>query len=688
MIPAPPKKKHLLFLDAETFYDSKSGYSLRKMPTPNYILDPRFEEIIWAVKVMDLSPPSIASAELNARFNPTPSEEHHTIDGPDFPDFLAQFDPDLTTTVTFNSLFDNSILSWRHGFVPHTMIDVMGMARALLGHELRGFSLREIADFLYLGAKGTALSKMDGLHREQIIDMGLMPEFKQYAIQDNYLCEQIFLRLYPQFPWAERRLMDMVLRCCVEPRFRTDVPMLEKHLEDVRAAKQLLLEDANGIDPKIIMSTPKFKAELEKHGVEVEMKLSPTTGKETPAFAKTDEFMEKLQEHADPMVAAMAAARIGLKSTLEETRTEKLLSIAQQDWSRWHARTELYNQTNGWRAATPTFMPIPLRYGGAHTHRLSGEWKMNMQNMPTVRGSKGKSKLRQSLIVAEDETVVTCDLSQIEARLAAWICGCKRLVDEFANKLDPYSQLATDIFGYPVNRKLKHPDGTLVFPIEGFIGKTGILGLGYGAGKDRFDTMVITTARKDELDISKIYSRALGDKAVDSYRSRYYEIPGGWRTLDYAVQTVWLSGSGTFKFGPVEISYGNVLLPSGLSLRYAEPCSRVGEDGRTEYRYRYGKFWHTLYGAKLLENIVQALARIVVMNAALRIRDRGIHTINPMDYRFVLQAHDELVFIVKKINLDAAKKIILEEFTRRPSWAKDAPIDADLGEGASYGAAK
>ena len=115
----------------------------------------------------------------------------------------------------------------------------------------------------------------------------------------------------------------------------------------------------------------------------------------------------------------------------------------------------------------------------------------------------------------------------------------------------------------------------------------------------------------------------------------------------------------------------------------------MGDDGRTEYRYRYGKFWHKLYGAKLLENIVQALARIVVMNAALRIRDRGLQTVNPRDYMFCLQAHDELVFIVKTAELDSAKKIIHEEMTRRPSCGlATRRTDAELTVGASYGAAK
>lgn len=685
MLPAPPPKRYLIIFDCETYYDTE--YSLRKMSTPEYILDPRFEMHMMAVRVIEIDPsePAIvraAKAALEHRF--APREEHFIVAGQDVPEFLAKYPAHLTTTVSFNALFDNSILAWRYGWVPHTMLDAMGMARALLGHELTGFSLKAVADYLHLGAKGTALLNMKGKRLAQIEAEGLMPAYETYALQDNYLCEQIFFRLYHQFPQSERRLMDMVIRCCVEPAFQVDKQMLRDHIKDVVAAKDQLIIDAGSVDPKIIMSTPKFKAALEARGVEVEMKVSPTTGKETPCFAKTDEFMETLQDHPDPVVAAMAAARIGLKSTLEETRAKKLLAIAECDWSIWARHKGL--------PETTCFMPIPLRYGGAHTHRLSGEWGMNMQNMPTVRGSKGKSKLRTSLICGDDEEVVTCDLSQIEARLVAWICGCKKLVDEFAKNLDPYSQLATAIFGYPVNRKLKDALGKVIFEIEGFIGKTGILGLGYGCGKDNFDTMVTRSARGMGIDLAGKYDRAVGDKAVIAYRTRYHEIPTGWRTLDTLIRTAFLSGSSKAKFGPVEITYGNVLLPSGLSLRYADPKSRVETDGpragNTEHIYRYGKFWHKLYGAKLLENIVQTLARIVVMNAALRIRDRGKMTPNPRDYYFRLQAHDELVFIVKKKYAAEVKKVIMEEMTRRPSWAPDAPIDAEMGQGASYGAAK
>jgi len=316
---------------------------------------------------------------------------------------------------------------------------------------------------------------------------------------------------------------------------------------------------------------------------------------------------------------------------------------------------------------------------------------MNMQNMPRVRGSKGKSKLRLSLNAPPGHTVLACDLGQIEARLVAWICKELTLLNEFANKLDPYNQLASEIFGRPVNRKLS---GT-VDEIMGFIGKTGILGLGYGCGKDKFDLMVVRSARAQAVDISKIYDRSVGDKAWRAYRTRYPNIPKqGWYFLDDVVRGTWLHRSmQPVQFGPCEIGYGYVLLPSGLKMEYADPSQKWipdenGSGGRYECSYGYGNSRHRLYGAKLLENIVQALARIIVMNAALRIRDRGKYRPYPGAYQFAHQAHDELVFIVPDNELNEAEGIIHTEMVRPPSWGLDIPLVADVGTGRSYGEAK
>lgn len=628
----------LLFLDFETYY--AQDYSLSSMPTPSYILDPRFEVIMCAVKE-DTKPGFI-------------------VDGPDFGKFIAGYDPDDTVTVTFNSLFDNSILAWEYGWVPSLMIDSMGMARALRGHELTGASLAKVAPYLGLGEKGGDLVKVKGMNRQAIRDAGLWTNFCRYALQDNTLNAGIFFTLAPEFPKAERDVMDLVLRCAIEPTFRIDVDMLRKHLEGVKVEKAALLAQS-GVELGELMSTAKFAKALTELGVTIEYKTSPT-GNSIPAFAKTDQFMADLGEHVDIRVQAMAAARLGHKSTIEETRAEKLIEIATLPWGN-------YRDGNPRKYAGGGTMPVPLRYSAAHTHRLGGDWGLNLQNLPTHRGSKGKSKLRNGLVVAPGHKAITADLGQIEARLSGWICGASTLMQQFAEKKDPYAILGSAIFGFVVDRKIHIP--------QGFIGKTGILGLGYGCGPDHFFDMVVKMARAAELDLEGLWTPELAKKAVNTYRTLHHQIPTGWRTLDFILSTAWLGKSGPVRFGPVTIGHGYVLLPNGMYLRYADP--RV--DIKTgEKWYTYGRQHHKLYGAKFLENIVQALARIVVMNAALRIRDRG--------YKFRMQGHDELVFIVPDADVDNAKLIIHEEMVRRPSWGPDLPLTADIGMGNSYGECK
>lgn len=633
---------NLVFLDFETYYDKE--YSLRRMPTPNYIFDPRYETIM-----------------LTARIN---SGLAQIIDGPDVPAFLATLNPERTVTVSHNALFDNSILSYRYNFVPYMMLDTLGMSRALLGHELKSHSLASVAAYLGLGEKGNTVQQVIGMRRADIIAAGLWPSYTTYCAGDTDLCRGVFAHLIPSFPEPERRLMDLVLRCAVLPRFRCDTQLLTEHLVEVKQDKADLIASC-AADKKDLMSNVKFQQMLEKLGVEIEYKSSAASGKVTPAFAKTDQFMADLQEHDDPAVQALVAARLGVKSTIEETRSEKLLSVGALSWPTWLGNN---------------MMPIPLAYGKAHTHRLAGEWGMNMQNLPSGRKKDANgnpiSKLRRALVAPPGYKVITADLGQIEARLSAFICNCTSLLEQFAKKLDPYAKMGTAIFGFEVDPN--------VHKLERFIGKTAILGLGYGCGWQKFYTMVITSARMFGISLGNVWNEQLAEKSVQTYRRVNWPMQAGWRTLDNMLKTCWLGNHPPMKFGPgglVEIGPGYVKLPNEMYLRYADP--RI--DGQTgELSYRHGKFTHKIYGAKLLENIVQALARIVVMNAALRIRGRGDKSWS----RFVLQAHDELVFIVPDAEVDKAKLIIHEEMTRRPSWAPDLPLTADVGVGQSYGEAK
>ena len=650
----------LMFLDFETYYGD--DYTLKTMAPPNYILDPRFECIGCSVRE-DAG---------------TTKGTSHWIDGPDFPAFISQYDPRETTTVTFNALFDNCILAWRYGFVPARMLCTMRLSVALRGHLLPSYSLAKVGSVLGVGTKGTTIESVRGKHRQDIIAAGdLWPRFQAYANNDNDMNAAIFYKLLPEFPASERRVMDRVLRCAVEPGFMIDTVMLREHLEQLKEDKRELLRKAAGYEDNGIAafdlgdndqieaglrkfvgelrSADKFKALLEERGVDIEYKVSPSDEtKQIPAFAKTDEFMAELQEHEDPIVQALASARLGVRSTIEETRGARMLSIAELSWP------EFYRGGN---------FPIPLRYAGAHTHRLSGDWKINMQNLPAGRGS-AVTKLRKALVAPPGHKVVAGDLAQIEARINAWFCGQTDLLEQFALDKDPYSILASDIFGFTVDKK--------VHLIERFIGKGGILGCGFMCGHKKLYNMVIRDARKFEMDMAKllaVWTPELAERTVGAYRTRNKSIMNMWYTLGRVLESAWCGLSGPIKVGPVEVGEGYVKGPSDLIMRY-----QVTNTDKTDLRYVYGKRSYHMYGGKFLENIVQFLARIVVMHAALRLWDRG--------YKFKLQSHDELVFIVSDAQVPEAMRVIKEEMERRPSWAKDLPLKSEVGFGQTYGDAK
>lgn len=642
----------LLFLDFESYYGG--DYTLSKMDPPSYILDPRWETIGVACRV---------EGEATSQF----------IDGPDFPKYLAQFDPNRTTTVAFNALFDNCILAWRYGFVPARMVCTMRLAVALRGHMLPSHSLAKVGEFLGVGVKGTTIADARGKHRDELMrDIGLWRAYQAYACNDNDMSRDIFYKLMPEFPHAERRIMDRVLRTAVEPVFHVNTDMLRDHLADLKEQKAQMLIDA-GAETTMdapdderaaaleafargLRSNNKFQAILEARGIDVEYKPSVTNpAVQVPAFAKTDDFMAGLLAHHDPEIQTLATARIGLRSTIEETRGARILNIATLNWPS-------YCRGN---------MPIPLKYAAAHTHRLGGDWAINMQNLPAGRGTN-KSKLRKALVAPPGYKVVVADASQIECRVNGWFCGQEDLLEIFRQKGDPYSVLGSAIFGFKVDKN--------VHKMERFIGKSGVLGLGFGCGDDKFYNMVVRSARLMGMDVPKlleVWTPSLATKSVQTYRGINSQIKSMWGVLQTCIETCWVGNGPVRRLGCVIIGHGYVEHePSGLRMYYGNP--RRDELG--EYWFDFGRMKHRMYGPKLLENIVQFLARINTMYDALRISDRG--------YRFVLQSHDELAWIVPEAKAEDCLAVALEEMRRAPSWARTIPLDAEGNFGDSYGDAK
>lgn len=616
-----------IFFDAETYYDD--DYSLKKMTPVEYILDQRFE---------------LLGAAFIEGLNGTP----FWLEPEDAPRYLHGLGP-KTLVVSHNMLFDGCILSYRCGYVPPMMACTLAMTRAVAKQKLGLLpSLDRTAKFLGLPPKLGTIKKMVGVHLKDLrADPQLHAEFKAYGCHDNWLCQQIFKTWCintARFPIGEIPILDNVLRTAVVPSFMLDIPVLQQHLLDVRKRKSDLMLTAGVSDKAELMSNPKFADLLRRFGVEPPTKISPTTHKLTYAFSKQDLDFLALETHPDPDIQALYAARVGNKTTLEETRTERMLTIGALEYP---------NGAKGW-------MPMPLRYSAARTHRLGGEWQLNVQNLPRT------SPMRAALVAPPGYVVVAGDSSQIEARLTATISGALSLVTQFATGEDVYASFGSLVFGYPVNKK-DHPT-------QRFVGKQAVLGLGFGLGALNF-VRRIQIDSKNQTGNMIVLKIEEGQHVVNLYRRTYKEIPDAWDQLG-SVGIQCLVHGGPWRFGPVIFDKSRIMLPSGLPLYYhdmqwdgAEWTYDTGYEGRKK-----------IYGPKLMENIIQSLARIITMDASVRIRKH----IGP----FALQSHDELVYIIPEAKADEARKIIHAELLVRPNWMLNAPLAAEVKIGANYAEAK
>lgn len=636
-----------IVVDVESYYDKE--YSLRKMTPVEYILDPRWETIGWAVKEADAESVWMTDAEFRG--------------------YLAGLKAagEKTAMVSHNALFDMCVLAWRYDYVPGLMIDTLGMARAWMGHKMRSLALASLAKYLGIGVKGDTVHKVQGMNLEAIRQAGFYDEYAEYSKGDADLCWGIYRALIDQgFPASEIAVMDTVLRCAVQPRFVLNQHLLAEHLHNTIAAKQSLMDQVSlnvtgldGIPPDastrdILMSNENFAQALRALGVEPPTKISLTTGKETYAFAKTDAAFIELEEHENPDVQALVAARLGVKSTIEETRTQRMIDISNLQWPQGYL---------------PRSMPMPLRYSGAHTHRLSGDWKINIQNLP----SRGNNKIRMALEAPPGHKVVAVDASQIEARIAGWFCGASKLVDAFAANEDVYSSFASSVFGYEV-RKATHK-------IERFIGKTAVLGLQYGLGWTKFQGTVAMQS-KAQVGEEVVLSDEEAQRVVNTYRQVYSEIPQMWRILGGYISQM-TSRHCYIEQGPLVFLHESIKLPTGLYLHYHELENKDGQ-----WWFTYGGKPKYLYGGKMLENITQALARIQVMDAAIRVRrilkEKNLHNV----IWFNLQVHDEWVAIVPDEYAEWFRGVLIAEMKRPPRWGRMIPLDAEGDFAQSYGACK
>jgi hypothetical protein len=490
-------------------------------------------------------------------------------------------------------MFDGAIMAWRFDINPKGWLDTLCMGRAVDGVEVSG-SLKNLAERYEVGEKGTEVVNALGKRRKDFSEEELA-RYGEYCRNDVELTYKLFNILRADFPTKELKVIDLTLRMFTHPVLKLDLPLLEQHLLDVVERKEKLLE-ATSASKDDLMSNDKFAQLLIELGVDPPRKISLTTGREAWAFAKTDEDFKALSDHPDDRVQALVAARLGNKTTLEETRTQRFIDIAK-------------------------------------------------------RG-----------LMPKGHVIIDADSSQIEARTLAWLAEQDDLVEAFDKGEDVYKIMASAIYGKPQEEITKD---------ERFVGKTTILGAGYGMGAIKFQAQLKTfNAELPEDECKRI---------IKVYRETYPSIPNLWRSAQACLESILQNQANTLgRENVLEFSskVGGFKLPSGLWQRYEGLEKITDSDGTFQYQYKTRKGMTKIYGGKVIENVCQAIARCVIAEQMLRISKR---------YRVVLTVHDAIACVAPKAEAEEAVKYVEECMRWKPEWCLGLPLNCEVGYGANYG---
>lgn len=280
------------------------------------------------------------------------------------------------------------------------------------------------------------------------------------------------------------------------------------------------------------------------------------------------------------------------------------------------------------------------------------------------------SGLRHSIIANPNRILCAGDFSTIELRVVLALAGQTDKVDLIASGQDPYCDMATLIFGYLVVKAMLAERQT---------GKNAVLGLGFGMGALKFlfkygNGMILERCKE----------------IVNIYRETWAPaVPKLWRGLEAAaVRAVW-DKTPQEAYGVeyrLEDLWLTARLPSGRKLWYfnPQPVRRAmpwdETDIRRSWTYQAMKMgqWKTIdaYGGHLTENVVQALARDIMVAAMFKAENNG--------FPVVLTVHDELITEPERGIADA--KALEQIMADCPAWARalGIPVKAEAWTGERY----
>jgi len=633
----------VLMIDFENYFDKT--YSLTKMSTIEYITDKQFEFTGVGHAV---------SPNFHACFS-------HDVTGA-IKGLQTRYGANLERiTCSFkNARYDATVLQEVFNIIPPYIVDVDDLARHY-DSKMR-HNLAALCEHFKIGHKGDTMQFI-GLHLKDMTP-DVKEKLEEYCMNDIRKQCKLFdiLMEYLTWPELELPLARHTLGLYLEPKLQFDFSLADEVFPKMEAILDGIIE-ASGQTKKLLGSkiaiVPALQALLPE-GEKVPMKM----GKKEliPALAKDDEEMQELLGHKLDSVRKFCEARIAIKSW--PTHVKRIKSMIRQA----HASYGL--------------LRVPLNYHGCHTGRPTGGEKINLLNL----GGKGRTgqgthpliaTVRRLLIAPPGKTLVICDSAQIECRLEMWMVGQSNLILGFENGDDIYSEFASGLFGCEVHNPTddERADPDLVDWVHeldlmrGF-GKDAILGCGYGMGADRFYQNCRKNPDLRPFFDDGTYDFRFVDKLIKTYRTTYTKVPKFWKLVEGYFKLVIRFPNEVIEYkilDQVLLTFYNVngtvciKLPSGRVLYYRH--ASINRKGNIKWQ------WGTLYGALLVENIVQSTARDLLMTWVLWCEDDGIPV--------VTHCYDEIVAIGKDDEAEDDLALMYEIMCTNPEWAEGMRLEAE-----------
>lgn len=661
-------------LDFETYFDI--DFSLTKMSMIEYIMDKRFE--ILGVSIHEQTQPFTECQPIfwsGGHYNDQGQSEVETV----IAYLQRMYGQNLEgcTFIAHNAYYDAMILALKFDIRPPFIVDTIGLHRHL--NARASHTLSEIAIEEGLSEKGdtkqfkhwtfrTRRAKVSGRSKKRKIPT-LQPKITSerlaalsyYANHDVELEWELFMRFLPRLsrPNFELPIMQHTINMWTTPRLAVDYEFGEQLATEMESQVDKLVK-ITGHTVGEIRGNLSFDALLTRVLAEVGEKppYKPAKNKagRILAIAKDDYERDLLLGHAHKPVRDLMAARVSTKS--------------------WPNHASRVRAIMAQCKATSDRLCVPLKYHGAHTGRWSGGEGINLQNLSARNPEPLINKVREIIVAPPGQCLVIADAAQIEARVLAWEAGQLDLCKRFADGEEIYALFASQVLGCPVRKPRKSDPGPVYKKhlwARNAVGKTGVLGCGYGMGPSK--VMEYTKGQVDAV---------MAERIVDTYRRENDKIVEYWTDIENAFAISVKYGKeeqvGHLRIFP-EPGFPHITvieLACGRWLRYYRPKVKgIGYHRTITVWNPKLKTQGHIWGGHLTENIIQAMSRDILAEAILKMESLGWHQ--------ALTVHDELIGVVPIKDGEQSLANAITCLSTSPDWAPDCPLAAEGVVSQRYG---